>query len=209
MQTSSICAIDVEKRDTHCPSLRSHQTAPSVECRTIEGQSRKIGKFEVLFWRETVNYIQFWGSTLPKIRIASKKASNESCSKLNYVQNSLWAHMTIPLWSGARGLERLAVWSIILKGNSKLYSISDSMLPKIRIVSKKASNKSCSELNYVQKSHERICLSTTGTELGSSKYWQVEVLLCRETAHYIQFRAQCCQKYASHEKNISYQNIHM
>ncbi len=33
------------------------------------------------------------------------------------------------------------------------------MLPKIRIPSKKAWNKSCSELNFIQKSSRRICLS--------------------------------------------------
>ncbi len=45
---------------------------------------------------------------LPKIRITSKKALNKSCSKLNFVQESPRAHMSIFPWSGARGLERLA-----------------------------------------------------------------------------------------------------
>ncbi len=45
---------------------------------------------------------------LPKIRIVSKKASNKSCSELNFIQESPRAHKSISPWSGARELERLA-----------------------------------------------------------------------------------------------------
>ncbi len=41
------------------------------------------------------------------------------------------------------------------------------MLTKIGMTSKKASNKSCLELNFVQKSLEHICLSPPGEELGA------------------------------------------
>ncbi len=44
---------------------------------------------------------------LLKIRLISKKASNESCSKLNFVQKRPRAHMPISPRSGARALERL------------------------------------------------------------------------------------------------------
>ncbi len=47
-----------------------------------------------------------WSSTPPKIRIGSKKASNKTCLKLNFVQKNLRAHMSIFPRSGARGLER-------------------------------------------------------------------------------------------------------
>ncbi len=47
-----------------------------------------------------------YGSTLPKIRVISKKASNKSCLELNFVQNSASTYV-YPLWSEARGLERL------------------------------------------------------------------------------------------------------
>ncbi len=36
-----------------------------------------------------------WGSTQPKIRIASKKALNKNCSKLNFVQKRPRAHISI------------------------------------------------------------------------------------------------------------------
>ncbi len=38
-----------------------------------------------------------------------EKASNKSCSELNFVQNSPWAHMSISPQNGARALERL-IW---------------------------------------------------------------------------------------------------
>ncbi len=47
-----------------------------------------------------------WGSRPPKICIASKKALNESCSTLNFVQKSPQAHMSISSQSRARRLER-------------------------------------------------------------------------------------------------------
>ncbi len=37
-----------------------------------------------------------------KMHITSKKASNESCSKLNFIQDSLRAHMSISPRNGAR-----------------------------------------------------------------------------------------------------------
>ncbi len=46
------------------------------------------------------------GSPLSRIRIVSKKASNKSCSELNFVQKSTLGHMSISLKSGARGLQR-------------------------------------------------------------------------------------------------------
>ncbi len=45
---------------------------------------------------------------LPKIRIASKKASNKSCLELNFIQKSPRAPLSILSRSGARRLERLA-----------------------------------------------------------------------------------------------------
>ncbi len=50
-----------------------------------------------------------YGSTLPKIRMISKKASNKSCLELNFIQKSSRVHMSISAWSGARGLQRL-IW---------------------------------------------------------------------------------------------------
>ncbi len=44
-----------------------------------------------------------WGSVMPKIRNTSKKASNRSCSELNFIQKSFRAHMSISPRSGAWG----------------------------------------------------------------------------------------------------------
>ncbi len=74
------------------------------------------------------------------------------------------------------------------------------MLPKIRIISKKASSKSCSELNFVQRS-PRDHMSTP----WSNRTWKIdllEILYFIERANYIYFRAQCCWKYASHPKKF-------
>ncbi len=64
-------------------------------------------KYNIVLKRE--NTFTSGLNTLPKIRIASKKASNKSCSELNFVQKSPQAHLAIFLQSGARGLERL-IW---------------------------------------------------------------------------------------------------
>ncbi len=50
-----------------------------------------------------------WPHWLSKIRITWKKASNKSCSELNFVQKSPWAHMSISHRSRAWELERL-IW---------------------------------------------------------------------------------------------------
>ncbi len=60
--------------------------------------------------------ITFNSVLLLKIRITSKKASNESCSKLNFVlQKSLRAHMSISSRSGAMAFERL-IWLLYYTG---------------------------------------------------------------------------------------------
>ncbi len=42
-----------------------------------------------------------------KITDNNKKASNKSCSELNFLQKSYQAHVSISLRSGIRGLQRL------------------------------------------------------------------------------------------------------
>ncbi len=89
----------------------------------------------------------------PKIYITSKIASNKSCLELNFVQKSLREHMSIFLMSGVRGLQRsVCLKSYNVQKHKKIHSLWGSTMPKIRIIWKKASNKSCSVLNFVQKS---------------------------------------------------------
>ncbi len=109
--------------------------------------------------------------------------------------------MSTSLRNGVKGLERLACSKYYYVGK---HSIQGSTLPKIPIASKKASNKSCSELNLVQKSlraHMSVSCPLEWSQ-GARKIGRFEVLLCKETANYIQFRAQRCQKYASHQKKL-------
>ncbi len=93
-----------------------------------------------------------WGSILPKIRITSKKASNKNCSKLNFAQKSPRAHMSISPTSGTRGHQR----SVCLKSyNVQKREIRFTLelnAAKNTHFRKNASNKSCSESNFVQKS---------------------------------------------------------
>ncbi len=50
-----------------------------------------------------------------------------------------------------RGSKDWYVSNIILYRNRKVDSLSGWMLPKLQIISKNCSNKSCSELNFIQK----------------------------------------------------------
>ncbi len=94
----------------------------------------------------------FLGWMLSKIRIIPKKASNKSFSTSNFEQKSLWEHMSISPWSGARELERWYGLNMKLYRSGKIHSLLGWMLPKIRIIPKKASSKSFSALNFEPKS---------------------------------------------------------
>ncbi len=64
--------------------------------------------------------------------------------------------MFISPWSGTMTLERL-IWlkyNIVLK--LQINYIQFRLLPEVRITSKKASNESCSKLNFVQKSLREV-----------------------------------------------------
>ncbi len=57
--------------------------------------------FKIMYYNGEI--CSCWGSMRPKIRITSKKISNKSCSKSNFAQKCLRAHMSISPTSGARG----------------------------------------------------------------------------------------------------------
>ncbi len=71
---------------------------------------------------------------MKKIGITSKKATNKSCSELNFVQKSLRVHMSIS------PQKRQITFNLELNATKNMHHI------------KKASNKSCLELNFLQKS---------------------------------------------------------
>ncbi len=69
------------------------------------------------------------------------------------------------------------------------------MLLKIHIKSKKLQIKVVWNGILYKKVLERICLSHPGVKLGPRKIDMDAILYCTETANYIQFRTECCQKY--------------
>ncbi len=90
----------------------------------------------------------------PRITITSKKASNKSSSELNFVQKSPHVRMSISPRVEQENSKDWYGWNIIFYWNCKLHSIYGSTPLKIRIISKKSSNKSSSKLNFVQKSSQ-------------------------------------------------------
>ncbi len=53
-----------------------------------------------------------------------------------------------------------------------------------------------------KKVREHICLFPPRVKPGGLKDWYGWNLYCTETANYIHFRAERCQKYASHQKKL-------
>ncbi len=69
--------------------------------------------------------------------------------------------MSISPTSGGQASKDQYFQNLIMYRNGKLDSLWGSMLPKICITSKKGLNKSCSELNFVQKSPWDMSISPT------------------------------------------------
>ncbi len=91
----------------------------------------------------------------------------------------------------------------ILYWSGKIYSILGSPLAKIRITWKKPSNESCLEIEFRSKKSVSpyVYPPLPWVELWGLKDWYVwNIIIIKETANYFHFRAQCCQKYASHSK---------
>ncbi len=59
----------------------------------------------IMHWNGNVDSL--YSSALPKIQIIRKNALNKICWKLNFLQKTQWAHMSISCRSKARGLLRL------------------------------------------------------------------------------------------------------
>ncbi len=49
---------------------------------------------------------------LQKLNIQSKQCKCKSCSELNFLQKSLWAHKSISLRSGTKGLQKIDIFEI-------------------------------------------------------------------------------------------------
>ncbi len=72
-------------------------------------ERRKIDMVKVLYSLKLANYIQFRAQRCQKYASYQKKFSNKSCLKLNFVQKSPRAYMSVSPQSRARGRERL-IW---------------------------------------------------------------------------------------------------
>ncbi len=88
---------------------------------------------------------------------------------MNFIQKSRQAHMSISPRSGARGLQRLICLKSYTCRNGKLGSLYGSTLPKRSLISKKASNKSCLELNSIQKNPWAHMSISPRSGVGGSK----------------------------------------
>ncbi len=87
----------------------------------LGASSGRIAEFPFTICTDTEKLHSIYGSTLPKISIVSKKASNKNCSELNLVQKSPWVNMSISPWSGARAFERLACSKYVRKRQITFY----------------------------------------------------------------------------------------
>ncbi len=107
------------------------------------------------------NNVQKWeirftlGLNTAKITHYMKKASNKSCSELNFIQKSPGLHMSISPTSGAIGLQRVSLKSYYAQKRDIRFTLGLNT-EKIRVIWKKGSNKSCSELNFVWKSSRAL-----------------------------------------------------
>ncbi len=105
-----------------------------------------------------------------KIRTISKKASNKSFSASNFGQKSFeraYVYLPPKRSSGAR---KMIGWNIKFYRKRKIHSLLGWTLPKIRNISKKASNKSFSASNFGQKSPwQHMSISRPPPSLSGAK----------------------------------------
>ncbi len=131
-----------------------------------------------------MKYVILSGWTQLKLPIISKNCSNKSCSKLNFVQESQWAYMSISPRKGGRGLERLPSLRHYnaLKQNGTLTSELNAAKNTHYI-------KKCFKMKVIEywisykKVGWRTCLSPRGMELVCSKDLYVTIVLKQESRY--------------------------
>ncbi len=67
---------------------------------------------------------------------------------ISYKKVSGWIFLSPPEVK-LGGSKDCRVWNIIIYKNEKIDPLKDSTLPKLSIITKNGSNKSCSELNFL------------------------------------------------------------
>ncbi len=146
---------------------RTCQSPPRVE---LGGREDWYG-WNIMYKNSELYTLQGW--MLQKIPISWKKGSSKSFLELNSLQKSHWAHMSISLRNGARRLERL-IWLkyYYVQKQQIIFTLRLNAAKNTNFI-KKASSKSCLELNSLQKNHGCTCLFPPGVKLGGSKDWHV------------------------------------
>ncbi len=103
------------------------------------------------------------------------------------IQESQWTHISISSKSELRGSKDGYVSNMILRWNGKADSLLGWSLPKLPIISINCSNKSCWELNFVQKSqwtHTSISAREGARALEKLIYIVLNIY-CTEMGKYI------------------------
>ncbi len=149
-------------------SISSRRILQALPFRKIEMYEKQQSRFTL--WLNAIKNTQ-----------DLKNVSSKSCCKLNFVQKSQWVHMFIFPRSGARRGSKQCHFR-----NIEMYKKRQSRLTlKLRLVKnthyvKNASNKSCCELNFVQKSQQaHMCIFPRSVARGlqrlpSLKYYNVQ-----------------------------------
>ncbi len=156
--------------------------------------ARNIGMVEKLYCTEKGKYIQLRAQHCQKYVLHGNKLEMKVVRNRNLSTKVRERICLSPLGVELGDSKYWYGWKIILYRNSKIHSFKGSTLPKVRITWKKAWNESCSELNFVQKVRECICLFPPGVELVGSKDQYVWNL--RRRAHqWNKLLEPCCKKY--------------
>ncbi len=116
--------------------------------------------------------------------------------KIEFCTRSSGAWIYPPPPTGVMTIERLKwlEYNIVLK--LQITPIYGWKPPKIRIISKKASNESCLKLNFVQAVREHVRFSPVPAELWPSKDWNGWNIILYWNCKLHSFGAEHCQKYA-------------
>ncbi len=108
------------------------------------------GEYSVIYWNEKEGSL--WDWTLQKLSILSENCSNKSYWELKFrTKKSMGTPIYLAQeWSWkARKIDLFQI--LLLYRYGKVDSLRGWILQKLPIISKKCSNKSCWELNFVQK----------------------------------------------------------
>ncbi len=141
--------------------------------------------------------------TLLKIPLTSKNVSYKNCQKLNFLQKTQWATMSIFPSIGTKGLQRLPRFKYCNELKQESRFILGLNTAKNTVISKTASNKSYWELNFLQKTqwaHVSISPRSGARGLQRLSCFKYNNVLKRKSGFALGFNA---AENTSHIKNAS------